>query len=278
MKRWIGLLGFLVMAAPPVVLAAEPAWWTQQKRTCGLSPGLAYNTWVAQGSPCNTGKSSSGSSAGSVGETIGRELGTIIGNELNKALWGDPAEEARRKAQEAQRVEQQQAQEAQRAEQQRRANEEALRKAEETKNRLLGGMIGVDGLQPLGLLGVEPRSELSLMTDSAPVPPAAKKPTSFTKGFEHASQCISQNSGSACAGVAANLQQTCVADYRGGYESGSIQRKLVLQEARQVGQDAAARGDLANGAADARALGPCRTDWIMTYNNGYGVKAPPPAE
>ncbi|HEX5182857.1 MAG TPA: hypothetical protein VFW19_06860 [Allosphingosinicella sp.] len=32
--------------------AAEPAWWTQQKRQCGLAPNLAYNVWVAQGSPC----------------------------------------------------------------------------------------------------------------------------------------------------------------------------------------------------------------------------------
>ncbi|HEY1604142.1 MAG TPA: hypothetical protein VGF77_00920 [Allosphingosinicella sp.] len=32
--------------------AAEPAWWTQQKRQCGLAPNLAYNIWVAQGSPC----------------------------------------------------------------------------------------------------------------------------------------------------------------------------------------------------------------------------------
>jgi hypothetical protein len=37
------------------VQAQEPAWWTQQKRDCGLSPSLAYNTWVAQGSPCNRG-------------------------------------------------------------------------------------------------------------------------------------------------------------------------------------------------------------------------------
>lgn len=25
--------------------ADEPAWWTQQKRACGLPPGLAYNSW-----------------------------------------------------------------------------------------------------------------------------------------------------------------------------------------------------------------------------------------
>lgn len=33
--------------------AQEPAWWTKQKKDCNLPPSLAYNTWVAQGSPCN---------------------------------------------------------------------------------------------------------------------------------------------------------------------------------------------------------------------------------
>ncbi len=272
MKRIIALFIIFLLALPLASMAGEPAWWTQQKQKCGLSSSLAYNTWVSQGSPCNSGSGSS-SGATSSGGSIGTIIGTEIGKELGKALFGDPEADARRKAEEEQR-----------AEQLRRANEEALRKAEETKTRLLGGMMGVDGSQPLGLMGVEPRTELGLMTDSAsatvptvkPVQPAVKRSTSYTKGFEHASQCISQNSGSACAGVTADQQQACVADYRGGYDAGSIQRKLVLQEAYQAGQGAAARGELANGASDPRALGPCRTDWIMAYNNGYGVKAPSP--
>jgi hypothetical protein len=35
--------------------ASEPQWWTDQKRACNLSPGLAYNDWVRNGSPCNRG-------------------------------------------------------------------------------------------------------------------------------------------------------------------------------------------------------------------------------
>jgi len=202
-----------------------------------------------------------------LGSAIGQALGQAIGD----AIRGNPAEDARRQA-EAQL----------RAEEQRRAVEEANRRQEEQKNRLLGGMMGVDGSAPLGLMGVESGSELKLMTDSASTmatpakkaPPASKKSASYTKGFEHASQCISQNAGSACAGVTGKQQQACVADYRGGYDSGSIQRKLVLQEAYQAGQSAAARGEFANGASDPRALGPCRTDWIMAYNSGHGVKAP----
>lgn len=34
--------------------AQEPGWWTKQKKDCGLDSKLAYNTWVAQGMPCNT--------------------------------------------------------------------------------------------------------------------------------------------------------------------------------------------------------------------------------
>jgi len=45
----------LILHTPSVFAQGEPAWWTQQKRDCGLSASLAYNTWVAQGSPCNRG-------------------------------------------------------------------------------------------------------------------------------------------------------------------------------------------------------------------------------
>lgn len=41
-----------LLAFPLISLAGEPSWWTDQKRACGLSPSLAYNTWQAQGSPC----------------------------------------------------------------------------------------------------------------------------------------------------------------------------------------------------------------------------------
>ena len=285
-KLNIALIAFsaMLVIAPSAASAAncggEPSVssassFQNWKRWCSCMGGTSasnFNDAQRQGGcrlPSGSG-SSSAPSGDSVGSMIGRELGTIIGKEINKALWGDPAADARRKAEEEASAEA-------RAEELRRANEEALRKAEETKNRLLGGMLGVEGSASLGLMGVESGPALSLMTDSASAvtPPAGKKSDSFTKGFEHASQCFSQNSGSACAGVAAGQQQTCVADYRGGYDSGSIQRKLVLQEAYQAGQGAAARGKLANGASDPRALGPCRTDWIMAYNNGYGVKAPP---
>lgn len=262
MKRITGLFTILLLALP---LASTPAKADPVGRDMGCSPTVA--------NPCSGGSSGGGSRGNSSGSELGSAIGQALGQAIGDAIRGNPEEDARRKAQAELR-----------AEEQRRAAEEANRKLEEQKNRLLGGMMGVDDSQPLGLMGVESGPGLSLMTDSASaiapsakaVPSAGKKSSSYTKGFEHASQCISQNAGSACAGVTAEQQQACVADYRGGYDAGSIQRKLVLQEAYQAGHSATARGELANGASDPRALGPCRTDWIMAYNNGYGVKAPAP--
>lgn len=271
MKRIIRLFTIVLLALSLTSIAAEPAWWTQQKQTCGLSSGLAYNTWVSQGSPCNSGGAKSSSTP--IGDSIGTIIGNEIGKEIGKALFGDPESDARRKAEAGIR-----------AEEQRRAAEEANRKQEEQKTRLLGGLMDVGESSPLSLMGVESGTELSLMTDSASaitptakaVPPASKKTASYTKGFEHASQCFSENSNSACAGVTADQQKNCIADYRGGYDSGSKQKELILLAAYQAGQGAAARGELANAASDQRAQGPCRYDWIMAYNNGhFGAKAAP---
>lgn len=245
------------------------------KRWCSCMGGTSasnFNDAQRQGGCRLPSGSGSSSAATSSGGSIGTIIGTEIGKELGKALFGDPEADARRKVEERLR-----------ADEQRRAAEEADRKLEEQKNRLLGGMIGVETAQPLGLMGVESDPGLSLMTDS---PSAIASPakgaqlaagkranhalsTVFTTGFEHASQCISQNAGSACAGVTAEQQQTCVSDYRAGYDSGSKQRTFVLQEAYQAGQGAAARGELDNGASDQRAQGPCRIDWIKSYSRGH---------
>src|SRR5947209_10427011 len=42
--------------------AAEPQWWTDQKKSCGLSSTLAYETWRQQGFPCNQQAAASSSS------------------------------------------------------------------------------------------------------------------------------------------------------------------------------------------------------------------------
>jgi hypothetical protein len=50
MRKWVilGGLGWLFLVGDGLLSqgwAAEPAWWTEQKRVCGLPPGLAYNNW-----------------------------------------------------------------------------------------------------------------------------------------------------------------------------------------------------------------------------------------
>jgi hypothetical protein len=91
----------------------------------------------------------------------------------------------------------------------------------------------------------------------------------FTKGFEAASQCYSQNAGRACTGLTADQQQACVAGYRAGYEAGDKVRQQVMGEAYKAGTSAGAAGGLDNSASDPRAEGPCRVEWIKTYNRGY---------
>lgn len=149
MKRSLRFFVLLFLAAPLPALAAEPAWWTQQKQQCGLSSGLAYNTWVAQGSQCNAGGTSSGGF--SPEQELGKMIGQALGEAIGEALRGNPEAEARRKA------------EAEAA--QRRLTEELRRREEERKDRLLGGMIGVDDSPPLGLMGIDSGPGLSLMTE-----------------------------------------------------------------------------------------------------------------
>lgn len=211
---------------PSVSSASSFQTWRRWCSCMGGTSASNLNDAQRQGGcrlPSGSGSSSSSTPSGG---SIGTIIGTEIGKALSDALFGNPEADARRRAEERAR-----------AEEQRRAAEEMNRKQEEQKQRLLGGMMGVDGSPPLGLMGVESGPELSLMTDSAStiapsvkaVPPAGKKSSSYTKGFEHASQCISQNAGSACAGVTADQQSTCVADYRGGYDSGSIQKNLFCR-------------------------------------------------
>lgn len=54
---FLAMLGIACLASAPA-MAGEPAWWTQQKRDCGLPSNLAYNNWDGK---CNssTGDSTS---------------------------------------------------------------------------------------------------------------------------------------------------------------------------------------------------------------------------
>ncbi len=110
---------------------------------------------------------------------------------------------------------------------------------------------------------------LDPVPDEPPPEATPARSSFFTKGFEHASQCISQNAGTSCSVANAAEQTTCIEDYRAGYSAGSIQRKLAMEEAFQAGLVAGTNGMLANGNSDARSDGPCRIEWVESYNRGH---------
>ena len=199
---------------------------------------------------------------------------------LVQGMQSDPAADTQR-AQEAAQAAAQQRQ----AEDQRRAEEQARKQDEERKDRLLGSMMSVDDSSQLGLMGVDSGPGLGLMTGDQTISASSSttrpsrpadddagslpKSAGFDQGYSDASQCYSQNSGSRCAGVAVDQQRTCLADYRAGYAVGEKQRARLMREAKQIGQLAGGRGELANGASNPLANGPCRVEWIEAYNQGY---------
>jgi len=234
---------------------------------CYCTPGTA----VCTNTPPPNNSSGGSSSSGGGGFTPQQQQillqgAASLGNAIGQALRGNPEEDARRQAEQA----------AQAAEAKRQAAIQERQK-EEARDRLLGKSPGGNDSSGLSLMGVEQSPGLELMlgdqtvNGSAANKPNSEKPKSgaYTKGFQEASGCYSQNAGPACTGASADQQQACVADYRAGFELGDKQREMAMQEAYQAGQQAGASGGLANGASDPRAQGPCRTQWVESYNRGH---------
>lgn len=122
-----------------------------------------------------------------------------------------------------------------------------------------------------------------LMQDPPPtaVPPATKvalqtpKIDSFTRGFEHGSGCYSQNAGPTCSAAALEQVETCIADYRAGFQMGEKAMKTEMGNAYRAGQEARAAGERNTGAAQPGAVGTCRIEWVKAYNSGYAGGSPP---
>jgi hypothetical protein len=336
-------LAFIVLAVTlGSASAAEPAWWTAQKRSCGLPSNLAYNSW--------DGKCASAGGTGVLGGGYTpqqqmmlnsvQQMMPMLQDLVHDALYGNAQEQAL-KEQEAERIrflEQQ-------------AKEEAERQAELSKQRITALLKGADNYQPLAIKrdgGAAPPSGLAaLKLGDASAPPASVPPEvelvqalraklhqaaqdqrfldefvstlekspkadpavlaearrksdantreldavaahlraveerrvsstaltvgspAYNKGLEAATQCFSQNAGTACTGLSTDRQAACLADYRAGYQAGEVRRQQVMGIAFQAGQGAGTRGELANGASDPRAAGPCRVQWIESYYRGY---------
>lgn len=221
--------------------------------------------------------SGGGMSQQALGVGLGVLGAVMIGAAVGSLLSESPQQEAARKAQEA----------AQAAEQQRQAAEQA-KKAEETKERLLGEIQGSDsGSTQLSLMGTSPESSLQLMTGGDALAPmtdsvnrtAPKTPTSgktkvkhsdaFNKGYSHASQCISQNTITACYGQKGAAYQACLDDYRAGYEVGQKEMALKVNKAIALGRSDAEQGRKHNGFSDPDAVGGCRIELDEAYTSGY---------
>ncbi len=74
-------------------LAGEPQWWTDQKRQCGLSPSLAYNTWVQQGSPCNNAAATGGglTPQQQMGVALAKQAMPVLSQGIHDLFYGKPA-------------------------------------------------------------------------------------------------------------------------------------------------------------------------------------------
>lgn len=272
MNKWINKLCLVGLVLCPVSNAL--AWCNScggDGSCCRCPSGQAQCLYghASCEEACGLTSSSSGGLP-SANSELATTLGKALGKAIADSIRGNPEEEAARRAE--------------LAAQQKRAAEEKARQDEETKQRLIGTLQGVDSSSQLGLMGVDAAPDLQLITgdqsvsaSNSPAKPnentnqtqSQPKSAAFTKGYDDASQCFSQNSGPHCASLAGEEWQTCLADYRAGYQVGDKERALLMQQAWQAGQLAGAKGELANGAADPLADGPCRVEWIQTYNKGH---------
>ena len=99
-----------------------------------------------------------------------------------------------------------------------------------------------------------------------------RKPDShFYMGFEDGSRCLSQNAGPRCdkAGASPADYQNCLASYRLGYTAGERIKRTLLQQAHRQGElDRQSASTRNYDQLDDYAKGPCRAEYIMSYNNG----------
>jgi len=241
------------------------SWWSSYSSWCRSCGGTPYQN--SSGGGCRPGpnwggNSSSGSSAspsmpftmpstGNANNDLALGMAQIGTQMLVQGLLSmsqeDPQQKARREA-EARRT----AEEAQ-----RRAAEQAQRQEEQHRD-LLASLIPGPGSASTATSGLPQGNNTT-----------GAKSNHFTKGFEDASQCYPDNAFGYCIGVRKEDQDTCPNDYRAGFEVGDKRRQLVMDEAYRAGEQAGRAGDRNGSFTDHRAQGPCRLQWIETYNRGH---------
>lgn len=125
------------------------------------------------------------------------------------------------------------------------------------------------GDNPLGLMrDDEPaRERREPQPEDAPDP--ARDDAAFNKGFVDGSQCYSASAGNHCAGAAGAIHQNCIATYEAGYRQGEGIKRVLLEQAHQAGDLDRQQGRRNASFTSPQAQGPCRTQWIESYNAGY---------
>jgi|CXWL01.1.fsa_nt_gi hypothetical protein len=137
----IGVSFWLLASVPFSAFAGEPAWWTNQKARCGLSPSQAYNSWNGQCSSSSGGGFSGGGSSSNQ-EILG--LAFALGTAFGESLREQEANRAQARQQEMERAAEAMAL-FQAAEQVR------LKELEARHQKLLGSLKGGLGHTELGL-------------------------------------------------------------------------------------------------------------------------------
>ena len=161
----------------------------------------------------------------------------------------------------------------QKAEQERQQKIREYQEAEERAKREREAQLDREAQDSFVLLnsGAKPKSALSDedLIGQDKKNKDEKKSEGYQKGFDHADQCISRNAGSTCSAGSAEQTVACVADYNAGYNAAAKKIEIVMKEAYDTGEATGGKGELANGPADPRGVGGCRTQWIEAYNRGY---------
>ena len=88
-------LGWIALVTCQLATAQEPQWWTNQKKACGLSASLDYNSWAKSGSPCRAGNAGSTAPAAltpqqQMGLAIGKAAMPYVQQAVHNFLYGAP--------------------------------------------------------------------------------------------------------------------------------------------------------------------------------------------
>jgi hypothetical protein len=275
-----------------------PAGLYEYKKWCEDCGGT-FST--ASGASCTPGPnwgrtSSSGSTVGSGPYRTGDwRYDTMLNSahNLGQSIGQSIRESSARRAREEE-LSQQQA-----VEEKARYEAEQTRQKEEGYQRLTGSLRGIDSRGSVALKTGSGGETLSLKMDSTPseIQPKSSPSTSFDglklkglgnseqaandsshesseflKGLKDASGCFSSNAFGYCSGYAQGEIRRCTEDYQKGYQKGEQQRQLSMRKAFESGRSDAIAGRVGNpnlSFNDPHAQGPCRTEWIMSYNRGY---------